>query len=189
MASARASSTILRSIRLRLDTGAVALVAEPDEIEDLAAPRARPLRRGSEPVRAIDRPTRTFSRAVMLANGRPLWNVRAIPARHMRDGVSPCNSRPPKRILPEDGRYTPVIRLNSVVLPAPFGPITPTILPGSTVNVTLCSACTPPKLTPKVLHLEQRMPASSAHVDLRPSAAGAAGPVTIGSATDIERPG
>ena len=36
------------------------------------------------------------------------------------------------------------MQLNSVVLPAPFGPIRPTIEPGSRSNETPASATTPP---------------------------------------------
>ena len=39
---------------------------------------------------------------------------------------------PAKTMSPPVGSYTPVTRLNSVVLPAPFGPITLTISPSST---------------------------------------------------------
>jgi hypothetical protein len=38
-----------------------------------------------------------------------------------------------------------VITLNAVVLPAPFGPIRPTVSPGSTSNETPSSATMPPK--------------------------------------------
>ena len=37
------------------------------------------------------------------------------------------------------------MQLNSVVLPAPFGPIRPQIAPGATLNVTFSRAVTPPK--------------------------------------------
>ena len=37
------------------------------------------------------------------------------------------------------------MQLNSVVLPAPFGPIRPQIAPGATLNVTSSRAVTPPK--------------------------------------------
>src|SRR5262249_44265582 len=40
----------------------------------------------------------------------------------------------------------PVIRLNSVVLPAPFGPMMALRSPGWILNVTLRVACRPPKL-------------------------------------------
>src|SRR2546426_5699966 len=45
----------------------------------------------------------------------------------------------------------PVIRLNSVVLPAPFGPITEWIVPSLIVKETSCTALTPPKVLDKRL--------------------------------------
>ena len=42
--------------------------------------------------------------------------------------------------------YTPEITLKIVVLPAPFGPIIPTISPLSTPKFKSHIACTPPKL-------------------------------------------
>src|SRR3954471_575793 len=44
-----------------------------------------------------------------------------------------------------DGKI-PVIRLNSVVLPAPFGPMMALRSPGMILNVTPRTACRPPKL-------------------------------------------
>ena len=41
------------------------------------------------------------------------------------------------------GGTTPDTQLNSVVLPAPFGPINPVIRPAATVISTPLSACTP----------------------------------------------
>src|SRR5258706_12938085 len=49
--------------------------------------------------------------------------------------------------LPPLGLYTRVITLNSVVLPAPFGPMRATTSPASTVKETRSSATTPPKRT------------------------------------------
>src|SRR6516164_2593926 len=46
---------------------------------------------------------------------------------------------------PVSGRSCPHTQLNSVVLPAPFGPTRPTHSPGATSNVMLCTACIPPK--------------------------------------------
>src|SRR5690242_6331789 len=40
----------------------------------------------------------------------------------------------------------PLMMLNSVVLPAPLGPITPVMLPFSTLKETSSSAVTPPKI-------------------------------------------
>ena len=44
-------------------------------------------------------------------------------------------------------RVMPEMQLSSVLLPAPLGPIKPTMRPGATVSETFCKACTPPKLT------------------------------------------
>ncbi|RWX47859.1 hypothetical protein H206_05557 [Candidatus Electrothrix aarhusensis] len=43
------------------------------------------------------------------------------------------------------GVYTPVIRLKTVVLPAPLGPIRPWICPGSMLRLKPCTARSPPK--------------------------------------------
>src|ERR1700712_1731964 len=49
--------------------------------------------------------------------------------------------------VPEVGRYTPVIALKHVVLPAPFGPIRPRISPRLMSNVTASNAVRPPNFT------------------------------------------
>src|SRR4051794_29312743 len=54
-------------------------------------------------------------------------------------------SCPSKTIRPASGRYTPLIRLNTVDLPAPLGPMRPRISPSSTLNVRLETASRPPK--------------------------------------------
>src|SRR5258708_30016861 len=54
---------------------------------------------------------------------------------------------PSTRTLPALGRYTRVMTLKRVVLPAPFGPINATTSPASTVKETRSSATTPPKRT------------------------------------------
>src|SRR2546425_633616 len=46
---------------------------------------------------------------------------------------------------PSVGAKTPVTRLKNVVLPAPFGPISPWISPSFTVRSMACSARRPPK--------------------------------------------
>src|SRR5690606_2270823 len=47
--------------------------------------------------------------------------------------------------VPALGRRVPLMRLNAVVLPAPFGPIRPTMAPCSTSKLTSRSAARPPK--------------------------------------------
>src|ERR1041385_8949524 len=54
-------------------------------------------------------------------------------------------SRPSRKILPAVGRSTPVNRLMSVVLPAPFGPISAWRAPFWTARVTSSVATMPPK--------------------------------------------
>src|SRR5215471_8220221 len=56
-------------------------------------------------------------------------------------------SLPSRMISPRFGACRPVITLNSVVLPAPFGPMRPLILPASTSSVALSTAISPPNCT------------------------------------------
>src|SRR6202140_2019417 len=60
-------------------------------------------------------------------------------------------SSPKKRIVPELGRKSPVMQLNSVVLPAPLEPSTARRSPGRTVSVTSVSAASAPnsRVTPR----------------------------------------
>ncbi|KAG1532364.1 hypothetical protein G6F50_016244 [Rhizopus delemar] len=71
------------------------------------------------------RPIITFSMADRLANRRIFWKVRARPAKATSCGFLPDMDSPLKVQLPSSGMYRPVSTLNSVVLPAPFGPISP----------------------------------------------------------------
>src|SRR3954452_13767560 len=52
---------------------------------------------------------------------------------------------PANTISPAVGRWAPLIRLSSVLLPAPLGPITPSSSPGATSNDRSLKAATPPK--------------------------------------------
>src|SRR5260370_22948242 len=58
---------------------------------------------------------------------------------------SPVILSPLKKICPSVGGSTPVMTLNSVDLPAPFGPIRARTSPGSTVKSTMSTAARPPK--------------------------------------------
>src|SRR5712692_7378035 len=53
-------------------------------------------------------------------------------------------SRSPRKICPRVGGRWPVMRLNSVDLPAPFGPITQAVRPRSTDRLTSWTATKPP---------------------------------------------
>src|ERR1700733_12706264 len=68
-----------------------------------------------------------------------------MPRRTRWCGTSPVMSRPPRMMLPAVGRSTPVSRLITVVLPAPFGPINACRAPFSIDNETSCAATIPPK--------------------------------------------
>ena len=54
---------------------------------------------------------------------RIFWKVRAMPARVMRCGNIRSIRLPKNSMAPAPGVNKPVIRLNTVVLPAPLGPI------------------------------------------------------------------
>ena len=90
------------------------------------------------------RPTMTHSSAVMPWNSLMFWKVRAMPRRAIWCGLRPWISSPWKRMVPALTGRLPAMRLNRVVLPAPFGPITALILPAGTPKLTSLTACRPP---------------------------------------------
>src|SRR6516165_2430075 len=63
----------------------------------------------------------------------------------MRSGVRLVTWRPASVTAPEDGGISPLMILNSVVLPAPLGPMMARRSPGSTDRLTSRSAFTPAK--------------------------------------------
>ena len=73
--------------------------------------------------------TSRFSTSVICGNGRGIWNVRPRPRRRRACDGSLSIAAPSSRIAPPDGLSVPAMQLKSVVLPAPFGPISPTISP------------------------------------------------------------
>src|SRR5215475_71847 len=89
----------------------------------------------------------TLSSTVRRGNRLVFWKVRTTPSRAMACGGRPVRGRPRKRTCPLVGARKPVIRLKHVVLPAPFGPIKPTIAPSSTAKLTRLTATRPPKRT------------------------------------------
>ena len=60
---------------------------------------------------------------LVLEHGEILEGARNAEPRRARASASRVRSRPSNTMRPEHGRSTALIRLNSVVLPAPFGPI------------------------------------------------------------------
>ena len=81
----------------------------------------------------------------MEVNSVDAWNVRPMPSAAMSDGAQRRSECPFNRMSPRTGRYSLLRQLNSVVLPAPLGPIKPTILPRATAKVTSWRATMPPK--------------------------------------------
>src|SRR5437763_11745675 len=75
------------------------------------------------------------------------WKVRAIPAATRWWAGASVMSSPRNRTRPVSGRRNPLTTSNSVVLPAPLGPMMPTISSSLTSRETSRSACTPPKRT------------------------------------------
>ena len=63
----------------------------------------------------------------------------------MRFGLRPFSSCAAKVTVPSSGGRKPLSKLNSVVLPAPFGPMMPRISPSPTVKLAWATARKPPK--------------------------------------------
>src|ERR1700733_10716113 len=141
LAKARASSSRLRPSKLSVP--------------------ARRLAKGSKPVRWRMSPqasttcasrcwrpwmaaTRRFSNTVRFSNGRGIWNERPMPPMQRARGGVRVMSLPSKCTVPVSGRSTPVMRLNSVDLPAPFGPMMPSASPRATSSATPSTALSEP---------------------------------------------
>ena len=69
-----------------------------------------------------------------ILEGCGIWNERPMPAMQRARGGACVMSWPSKRTVPLSGRSSPVIRLNSVDLPAPFGPMMPSASPARDVE-------------------------------------------------------
>ena len=77
-----------------------------------------------------------FSRTVCCAKGCTIWKVRVMPSRALRCGARPVMSSPSKNMRPLSGLMKPDISANSVVLPAPLGPISARRLPRGNARLT-----------------------------------------------------
>src|ERR1044071_9439069 len=74
---------------------------------------------------------------------------------------TPVMSCPSSWIEPESGVSSPVMRLNSVVLPAPFGPMISRRSPGSTLRLTSVVTRNPPNALQSLLMVSALMTCSS----------------------------
>src|SRR3990172_13291555 len=90
-----------------------------------------------------------------------------MPWRQIRCGGRPVMSSPRKRTLPSSGARNPVSAANSVVLPAPFGPISPAIVPSATSRPAPPPARRPPKIfdSPRTSSTRLAPPAQLEQVD------------------------
>ena len=79
-----------------------------------------------------------------------MWNISWV--------GRPPMSRPSKMIRPDEGLSSPAIRLNVVVLPAPFGPMRPVMVPAVISNVQSRTACRPPKCMFRLSTLSKTVP-------------------------------
>ncbi|KRF33623.1 hypothetical protein ASG83_06885 [Yonghaparkia sp. Soil809] len=75
-----------------------------------------------------------MSSTVISRNRFEIWKVRPTPIRARRAVDMVVTSLPKRWTAPAVGVTSPAIILNSVVLPAPFGPITPKRSPGSSTR-------------------------------------------------------
>src|ERR1700722_10261256 len=86
----------------------------------------------------------TLSSAVKSGNSEVIWNERARPRAARRSGRSAVMSCPAKKTCPASGGISPASWLISVVLPAPFGPMTACSSPGSSDYAMSSDAVMPP---------------------------------------------
>src|SRR5690349_18064452 len=90
-------------------------------------------------------PTMTFSRMVMSSNVAGIWKVRPMPRRACASAGALVTSLPSNAMRPADGTMSPAMQLKKVDLPAPLGPISPTISPCVTCRSAPATAWKVPK--------------------------------------------
>src|SRR5579875_2292222 len=115
-------------------------------ISRLSPRRPTTWRSGLLPASADSRASWMFDLTSSDSNSWTRWKVRPRPSRARSEGLAPVTSTPCSTILPPDGRTRPEHALKILVLPAPFGPTRPVIMPALTYRVTLLTASAPPYL-------------------------------------------
>ena len=127
VARAEASTVSLRSYSFSVGTGASAFSRSPTKSSS-SATVSQPL---TVVARSAERPNcspiSTCSRTVIDANGRAIWNVRAMPRRNDLVRGQPPHLFAFRSTSPDPG-WNPVITLRHVVFPHPLGPAMPRIL-------------------------------------------------------------
>src|SRR5262252_4574269 len=122
----------------------------------------------------------TFSKTVRRGKMFVRWNERPTPSRQRSCGAMPVTSRPLSFTWPRSGRRWPVIRLKSVVLPAPLGPMMAPMLPRGASRLTPPTATKPSKVltrsrTSSTAHLARTQPTEEASGERTEGADDAAG--------------
>src|SRR4051812_31682180 len=151
MARAMASSSCRRSPCDSAAAGTAARSARPVCVSasiaaafSAASDAAGRRKRKDDPLRACTA-SAAFSSAVKPGSTEVIWKLRARPSRARRASESAVTSRPAKTTRPASGRKVPLTWWISVVLPAPFGPMTAWISPGRTSSETPSVTASPPK--------------------------------------------
>src|ERR1700704_6857723 len=90
---------------------------------------------------------RRLSRADRSRTSSGCWNTRPMPWPATSAAFSVERTVSPRRTRPVVGRVNPKMQWSSVLLPAPLGPISPTMAPASKEKLTSVNAWTPPKST------------------------------------------
>ena len=85
-----------------------------------------------------------------------IWKVRAMPSAVRRWLGQSVTSRPNSSTCPDDAGKMPVMRLNSVVLPAPFGPMIALRSPGMTLRRDVAHGVQAAEALRQALQLENR---------------------------------
>src|SRR5687768_12957329 len=146
VAMARATSSRLRSPCERAEAGSSAMSEMPTNSSASIA-LASTLFTHSPRRRARGATSGTITLATIgrWRNGRVFWNVPAMPRSTTSQGRRPEMSSPLNTMRPLSGRRIFVIRRSSVVLPAPLGPMRPTISSRASAKLMLLTAVRPPK--------------------------------------------
>src|SRR6059036_3873290 len=100
---------------------------------------------GGRRARGATSGTMTLAMIGRWRKGRMFWNVPAMPRSTTSHGRRAVMSAPRNTMLPASGLRIFVISRSSVVLPAPFGPISPTISSRRTSRLIRSTATRPPK--------------------------------------------
>ena len=128
VASARAISSRLRSSSGSAPLTRLALAARPVCSRISPTVSTTSASRLPWPKQAA---TSKFSATVSFSKGCGTWCERQMPARQRFCAECPVMSWPSSAMVPALGGVAPVISENSVVLPAPFGPMMPSASPSA----------------------------------------------------------